>query len=50
MRTQGDQLPSNISKYTPEIRERTVNYILEKGKSVTSVAEKMGIDMNTVCK
>lgn len=43
-------MPSNNSKYTPEIRQRTVNYILESGKSATSVAEEMGIDTNTVCK
>ncbi|HAM62510.1 MAG: hypothetical protein A2Y20_01770 [Firmicutes bacterium GWF2_51_9] len=43
-------MPSNNSKYTPEIRERTVKYILENGKSATSVAEEMGIDTNTVCR
>jgi len=43
-------MPINNSKYTPEIRERTVKYILESGKSATSVAEEMGIDTNTVCK
>ncbi len=44
------EIPSNNSKYTPEIREQTAGYILENGKSVTSVAEEMGIDTNTVCK
>ncbi len=43
-------MPSNNSKYTPEIREQTAKYILENGKSATSVAEEMGIDTNTVCK
>ena len=43
-------MPSNNSKYTPEIRQRTVNHILESGKSATRVAEEMGIDTNTVCK
>ena len=43
-------MPSNNSKHNPEIRQRTVNYILESGKSATSVAEEMEIDTNTVCK
>lgn len=43
-------MPSNNSKYTDEIREQTARYILEKGKSATSVAEEMGIDTNTVCR
>ncbi len=43
-------MPSNRSKYTPEIREQTARYVLENGKSATSVAEEMGIDTNTVCK
>lgn len=42
-------MPSNNSKYTSQIRERTVRYIIENGKSATSVAEEMGIDTNTVC-
>ena len=50
MSTKGEQMPSNNSKYTPEVRQRTVNYILGSGKSATSVAEEMGIDANTVCK
>ena len=50
MNTKGEQMPSNNSKYTPEVRQRTVNYILGSGKSATSVAEEMGIDANTVCK
>ncbi len=43
-------MPSNNSKYTPGIREQNAGYILENWKSATSVAEKMGIDTNTVCK
>ena len=43
-------MPSNNSKYTQEIREQTARYILENGKSATSVAEEMGIDTNTVCR
>ena len=43
-------MPSNNSKYTQEIREQTARYILENGKSATSVAEDMGIDTNTVCR
>ncbi len=43
-------MPSNNSKYTLEIREQTARYVLENGRSATSVAEEMGIDTNTVCK
>lgn len=43
-------MPSNNSKYTEEIRERTARHIVESGKSATSVAEEMGIDTNTVCR
>ena len=32
------------------MREQTARYILESGKSATSVAEEMGIDTNTVCR
>lgn len=42
-------MPSNNSKYTQEIRERTAKYVIENGRSATSVAEEMGIDKNTVC-
>ena len=44
------QMPSNNSKYTEELREQTAKFILETGKSATSVAEEMGIDTNTVCR
>jgi len=43
-------MPSNNSKYTDEMRERTVLHILSSGKSATSVAEELGIDTNTVCR
>jgi transposase InsO family protein len=36
-------MPSNNSKYTEEIRTQIAEYILESGKSATSVAEEMGI-------
>ncbi len=35
-------MPSNNSKYTNEMRERTAKFIIENGKSATSVAEEMG--------
>lgn len=41
---------SNRSKYTPEIREQTAQFIIENDRSATSVAEEMGIDVNTVCR
>lgn len=37
-------------KYTPEMREQTVAYILESGKSATKTAKEMRIDVNTVCR
>ena len=43
-------MPSNNSKYTPEIREQTAKLVIETGKSATSFAEEMGIDTNTVCR
>ena len=43
-------MPSKNSKYTEEMRERTVLHILNSGKSATSVAEELVIDTNTVCK
>lgn len=42
-------MPSNNSKYTEEMRERTVKFIIESGKPATSVAEEMGIDMYKHC-
>jgi len=43
-------MPSNNSKYSEEMREQTVKYILEKNKSATQMAEELGIDTNTVCR
>jgi transposase-like protein len=43
-------MPSNRNKYSQELREQTAIYVLESGKSATSVAEEMGIDHNKVCK
>ena len=43
-------MPSNNSKYSPEMREQTARFILESDRSATSVAEEMGIDTNTVCR
>jgi len=43
-------MPSNNSKYSEETRESTAKFILEKGRSATSVAEELGIDTNTVCR
>ena len=43
-------MPSNRSKYSQEMREETAKFILESGKSATSVAEELGIDVNTVCR
>ena len=49
-RTEEDSMPSNNSKYSQEMREETARYIIETGKSATSMAEEMGIDTNTVCR
>jgi transposase-like protein len=43
-------MPSNNSKYTQEMRDKTARYVLETEKSATSVAEELGINTNTVCK
>ena len=43
-------MPSNNSKNTQEMRDQTAEYILQSGKSVTSAAEELGIDTNTVCR
>jgi transposase-like protein len=43
-------MPSNRTKYSDEMREETAKFIIESGKSATSVAEEMGIDTNTVCR
>ena len=43
-------MPSNNSKYSQEVREETAKFIIESGKSATSVGEEMVIDKNTVCR
>jgi transposase-like protein len=43
-------MPSNNSKYSGDIRERTAKHIIESGKSATSISEELGIDKNTVCR
>jgi len=43
-------MPSNNSKYTQEMRDQTAQFIIETGRSATSIAEEMGIDTNTVCR
>lgn len=43
-------MPSNNSKYSEEMREQTAKYIIESGKSATSVSEELGVDTNTVCR
>jgi len=43
-------MPSNNSKYSQEMREQTAKLIIESGRSATSMAEEMGMDVNTVCR
>ena len=43
-------MPSNNSKYSEELREETAKLIINTGRSATSFAEEMGIDINTVCR
>lgn len=43
-------MPSNNSKYTEEMRTQTAEFIINSGRSATSLAEEMGIDTNTVCR
>jgi transposase-like protein len=43
-------MPSNNSKYSPEFRDQTAKHIIETGKSATSMAEELSIDINTVCR
>lgn len=43
-------MPSNNSKYSEEVRNRTAKHIIESGKSATSISEELGIDKNTVCR
>jgi len=43
-------MPSNNSKYSIDFREQTARHIIETGKSATSMAEELHIDVNTVCR
>jgi transposase-like protein len=43
-------MPSPNTRYSPEVRQQTAEFIISSGKSATSVAEEMDIDNNTVCK
>ena len=43
-------MPSNSSKYSQQMREETAKFILQNKKSATSVAEELGINVNTVCR
>ena len=43
-------MPSNNSKYSQEMREQTAKHIIDSGKSATSMAEELGVDINTVCR
>ena len=41
-------MPSNNSKYTPEIYKRTAKHSFENGRLASSVAEEMGIGVDTI--
>lgn len=43
-------MPSNNSKYSEEMRNKTAKYILDNNLSASAVSEEMGIDKNTVCR
>jgi transposase-like protein len=43
-------MASNNSQYSKEMRERTAKHIIESGRSATSMAAELGIDVNTVCR
>lgn len=43
-------MASNNSKYSEEMRERTARHVIESGKSATSMAEELNIDVNIVCR
>ena len=42
-------MPSPNTRYSPEFRQQTAEFILSSGRSATRVSEEMGIDVNTVC-
>ena len=39
MYKKGEKMPSNRMKYTEEIRRQTAQFIIESGRSATSVGE-----------
>jgi len=43
-------MASNNTKYSEEMRSEISKIIIETGRSATSIAEEMGIDVNTVCR
>lgn len=43
-------MPSNRTKYSEEMRNETATYIIETGKSATSMAGELGIGINTICR
>lgn len=38
------------NKYSEDMKEETAIYILESGKSITTSAKEMGINVNTACR
>jgi transposase-like protein len=49
MKEKEDTTKMGKVKYSPEMKEQTVKYILEGGKSASKVAVELGIDKNTIC-
>ena len=37
-------------KYSEEMKEETVLYILKSGKSITTAAKELGLNINTACR
>lgn len=37
-------------KYSEDMKEQTVAYALESGKSLTKVSKELGINLNTLCR
>ena len=50
MKEKEDATQMGKVKYSPEMKEQTVKYILEGEKSATKVALELGIDKNTICR
>ena len=49
MNKEVSKMASTRTKYPPEFREEICRLVIEGNRSATSVAEKFGIDKNTVC-